>query len=39
MRGVKSFFRKHRKKMLVLYIGWCVVKGLLFLLLGAKLFS
>jgi hypothetical protein len=35
----KPFFRKHGKKLIIAYICWCIVKGLVFLFLGYKLFS
>ncbi len=35
----KPFFRKYGKKALLLYLAWCVVKGLLFLFLGFKIFG
>lgn len=35
----KSFFRKHGKKALFIYLCWCVVKGIFFLILGFKIFS
>ena len=34
----KPFFKKYGKKALYLYLGWCVLKGLLFLLAGWLLF-
>ena len=36
---VKPFFKKHGKKALIIYLCWCVVKGILFLILGSKLLS
>jgi hypothetical protein len=33
----KNFFRKHRKKALIIYLCWWVFKGLLFLLVGLLL--
>ena len=36
---VKKFFRKHGKKALIIYLVWCVLKGIAFLFLGYKLFS
>ena len=33
----KPFFQKYGKKALVIYLCWCVVKGLAFLFLGFKL--
>ena len=35
----KPFFKKHGKKALIIYLCWCVVKGILFLVLGSKLFA
>lgn len=29
--------RKNRKKILLLYLGWCLLRGLLFLFLGFRL--
>ena len=34
----KPFFRKYGKKALLIYLGWCVVKGMVFLFLGLKIF-
>lgn len=36
---LKTYWKKHRRKLLVFYICWCVIKGLLLLLLGARLFG
>ena len=33
----KPFFKKYGRKALIIYLCWSVVKGVLFLLLGAKL--
>jgi hypothetical protein len=35
----KSFFRKHGKKALIIYLCWSVLKGVLLILLGDKLLS
>lgn len=35
--SLKPFFKKHGKKALIIYLCWCVVKGILFLVLGSKL--
>ncbi len=35
----KPFFRQYGKKALWIYLGWCVVKGILFLILGFRLFG
>ncbi len=35
----KPFLQKYGKKALAIYLCWCVVKGLLFLFLGSKLFG
>ncbi len=35
----KPFFRQYGKKAVIAYLCWCVVKGVLFLLLGARLFA
>jgi len=35
----RPFFRKYGKKALIIYLGWCVAKGIAFLLIGFKLFG
>ena len=35
---IKPFIKKHGKKALIIYVCWCVVKGIIFLLLGSRLF-
>ena len=35
--SLKPFFKKHGKKALIIYVCWCVVKGILLLLLGFKI--
>jgi hypothetical protein len=35
----KPFFRKHGKKALIIYLCWCVIKLILFILLGNQLFT
>jgi hypothetical protein len=35
----KPFLKKYGKKALIIYLCWSIVKGVLFLLLGARLFS
>jgi hypothetical protein len=35
----KPFFKKYGKTALIVYLGWCLVKGLAFLFLGFKLFG
>jgi|GraSoiStandDraft_4_1057263.scaffolds.fasta_scaffold00447_15 hypothetical protein len=35
----KPFFKKYGKKALIIYLCWSIVKGVLFLWLGARLFS
>lgn len=37
--SLKKFFQKHGRKALIIYLCWCAVKGILFLLVGYKLFS
>lgn len=37
--SVKNFIQKHGKKALIIYLCWCAVKGVLFLLVGFKLFG
>ena len=32
------FFKKYGRKALVVYLCWCLLKGLLFLFIGLKLF-
>ena len=32
----KPFFKKYGKKALIIYICWCLVKGLVFIFLGVK---
>lgn len=41
MKAVLSrpFFKKYGKKALLVYIGWCLIKGLAFLLIGYKFFG
>lgn len=39
MKRLKTFMSRHGKKAFIIYLGWCVVKGVAFLLLGMKLFS
>jgi hypothetical protein len=40
MRAIleKPFFRKYGKKALIVYLIWCLVKGLVFLLAGWLMF-
>ncbi|HEX5653680.1 MAG TPA: hypothetical protein VFX58_11440 [Chitinophagaceae bacterium] len=33
------FYKKYGKKALIIYLCWCLVKGILFLLIGFKLFG
>jgi len=35
----KPLIKKYGKKALILYLGWCLVKGLVFLFLGFKLLN
>ncbi len=35
----KPVFRRFGKKALVIYLCWCLVKGLFFIFLGSKLFG
>ena len=35
----KRLFQKYGKKALVIYVCWSVIKGIIFLILGYKLFS
>ena len=35
----RPFFKKHGKKALIIYICWCVVKGVLLILFGSQLFA
>lgn len=35
----KPFFKKYGKKSLLIYVCWCVAKGLFFLFAGYKLFE
>jgi hypothetical protein len=35
----KPLFKKYGRKALILYLCWCAVKGVAFLLLGFKLFG
>jgi len=35
--SLKPFFKRHGKKALIIYLCWCLVKGILFLLLGFKI--
>ena len=35
----KPFFQKYRRKTLIIYLCWCIVKGIVFLLLGYKFFG
>lgn len=35
----KPFFRKYGKKALIAYLCWCIVKGIAFLIIGAKIFG
>jgi len=35
----KPFFRKYGRKALIIYLCWCAVKGIVFLLIGVKLFG
>jgi hypothetical protein len=34
---VNCFFKKYGKKVLIIYLCWCIVKGLFFLFIGYKL--
>lgn len=36
---VKKYFRKYGRKALIIYLCWCVLKGLIFLFIGSKLFG
>jgi hypothetical protein len=33
----KPFFKKYGRTALIIYLCWCLLKGVLFLLVGAKL--
>lgn len=35
----KASFKKYGRKAIIIYLCWCVIKGLLFLLLGFKMFG
>lgn len=35
----KPFFRKYGKKALIVYFCWCIVKGVAFLIISAKIFG
>ena len=35
----KPFFRKYGKKALMIYLCWCLIKGIAFILLGYKMFT
>jgi len=37
--ALKSLLKKHGKKALILYMCWCVIKGLVFLYAGLQLLS
>lgn len=39
MAAIKAYFKKNRKKALVIYLCWSVVKGVLLLVFGVRLFS
>lgn len=36
---LKKYLQKYGKKALIVYLAWCVIKGIVFLFLGFKLFS
>lgn len=34
-----NFFRKYGRKALIIYLCWCILKGLFFLFIGYKMFG
>jgi|GEM_PF-2297027 len=37
--AVKKYMQKYGRKALIVYLVWCIIKGIAFLFLGFKLFS
>ncbi|HET9746941.1 MAG TPA: hypothetical protein VFP97_14590 [Chitinophagaceae bacterium] len=36
---IKRYLQKYGKKALIVYLSWCIIKGIAFLILGYKLFN